>query len=314
MDSGLIIALLSGLAAGFVLSFAVGLAIGFFSGLLGIGGGTLMVPAFKLGFAMDAIAATATSLFTIIPTSLAGFAAHLRRGTCIPKIGVAAGLAGAVTSPLGVWLASRSQDWMIMAVAALVIGYSAFTMLRKGLAMPRGKAAEGSGEPRRSVSAPESDLEPTSELASEPALKPASEPTPAPAPLPAAPTVTARMLTQAGLIGMMAGLASGYVGVGGGFLMVPLFMNVLKTPMKLTSGTSLIAVMILAVPGVVYQAWLDNIDWLAGIAVALGSVPGAALGARLVPRVPERALRLTFGCFLLFAAAMLLVDQLTPLR
>ncbi len=314
MDSGLIIALLSGLAAGFVLSFAVGLAIGFFSGLLGIGGGTLMVPAFKLGFAMDAIAATATSLFTIIPTSLAGFAAHLRRGTCIPKIGVAAGLAGAVTSPLGVWLASRSQDWMIMAVAALVIGYSAFTMLRKGLAMPRGKAAEGSGEPRRSVFDPESDPEPTSELASESALKPASEPTPEPATLPAAPTVTARMLTQAGLIGMMAGLASGYVGVGGGFLMVPLFMNVLKTPMKLTSGTSLIAVMILAVPGVVYQAWLGNIDWLAGIAVALGSVPGAALGARLVPRVPERALRLTFGCFLLFAAAMLLVDQLTPLR
>ncbi|MBQ9954805.1 MAG: sulfite exporter TauE/SafE family protein [Eggerthellaceae bacterium] len=294
VDSGLIIALLSGLAVGFVLSFAVGLAIGFFSGLLGIGGGTLMVPAFKLGFAMDAIAATATSLFTIIPTSLAGFAAHLRRGTCIPKIGVAAGLAGAVTSPLGVWLASRSQDWMIMAVAALVIGYSAFTMLRKGLAMPRGKAAEGSGEPRRSVSASESDPEPAS--------------------LPAAPTVTARMLSQAGLIGMMAGLASGYVGVGGGFLMVPLFMNVLKTPMKLTSGTSLIAVMILAVPGVVYQAWLGNIDWLAGIAVALGSVPGAALGARLVPRVPERALRLTFGCFLLFAAAMLLVDQLAPLR
>lgn len=302
MDSGLIIALLSGLAVGFVLSFAVGLAIGFFSGLLGIGGGTLMVPAFKLGFAMDAIAATATSLFTIIPTSLAGFAAHLRRGTCIPKIGVAAGLAGAVTSPLGVWLASRSQDWMIMAVAALVIGYSAFTMLRKGLAMPRGKAAEGGGEPRRSVSASESDPEP------------ASEPTPEPASLPAAPTVTARMLSQAGLIGMMAGLASGYVGVGGGFLMVPLFMNVLKTPMKLTSGTSLIAVMILAVPGVVYQAWLGNIDWLAGIAVALGSVPGAALGARLVPRVPERALRLTFGCFLLFAAAMLLVDQLAPLR
>ncbi len=275
MDGGLLAAVLLGLGAGFALSFALGLAVGFFSGLLGIGGGTMLVPIFKLGFAMDAIASTATSLFTIIPTSLAGFASHLRRGTCVPKIGLAAGCTGAVFSPAGVWLATRSEEWMIMCAAALVIGYSAFTMLRKALGAPAGAQGLSGGEglevPRFEVARAD--------------------------------------LAKAACIGVAAGAVSGYVGVGGGFIMVPLFLRYLALPMKLASGTSLIAVMVLALPGVVYQAYLGNVDWLAGVAVALGSVPGAALGARFVPRVPERALRLAFACFLLFAALMLLVDQ-----
>lgn len=274
MEIELLTALVSGLAAGFALSFAVGLVVGFFSGLLGIGGGTMLVPTFKLGFAMDAIASTATSLFTIVPTSIAGFVAHIRRRTCVPKIGIAAGLAGAVTSPLGVLLASHSQDWMIMAAAAIVIGYTSFTMLRKALKMPKQVGGEAKACDGFSVQ------------------------------------VTSSMVLRAALVGMVAGVVSGYVGVGGGFLMVPLFIRVLDIPMKLTSGTSLIAVMILAIPGVVYQGILGNVDWVAGIAVALGSVPGAMLGARFVPRVPEKTLRILFGCFLLFAAILLVVNQL----
>ena len=57
----------------FVLTAAVGVVVGILSGLLGIGGGTLMVPIFRLGFGLSAFASTATSLFTIIPTSLVGF-------------------------------------------------------------------------------------------------------------------------------------------------------------------------------------------------------------------------------------------------
>ena len=101
-------------------SAAVGVAVGILSGLLGIGGGTVLVPVFKLLYGMPAIAATATSLFTIIPTSLSGVVTHLRNNTCIPALGVAAGIGGAIMSPLGVWLASVSPDWAIMTAAALV--------------------------------------------------------------------------------------------------------------------------------------------------------------------------------------------------
>ena len=111
-------------------------------------------------------------------------------------------------------------------------------------------------------------------------------------------------------IGLGAGLASGYVGVGGGFIMVPLMMSILHVPMKLTSGTSLIAVMILAIPGTITQAVLGNINWVAGIAVACGSIPGATLGAKLIPKVPERQLRFLFAGFLVVAAVLLVVNQL----
>ena len=62
----------------FVITAAVGVVVGILSGLLGIGGGTLMVPLFRLGFGLSALASTATSLFTIIPTSLVGFITHIK--------------------------------------------------------------------------------------------------------------------------------------------------------------------------------------------------------------------------------------------
>ena len=92
----------------FVLPAIAGVAIGILSGLLGIGGGTVMVPIFRLAFGMSPVVSTATSLFAIIPTSISGAASHIRHKTCIVSLGVAAGLGGALTSPLGVWLAQIS--------------------------------------------------------------------------------------------------------------------------------------------------------------------------------------------------------------
>lgn len=71
----------------FLVSLVVGLAVGVLAGLLGIGGGMLLVPAFKLGYAMDSLMCTATSLFTIIPTSVSGAISHIRNKTCLPKLG-----------------------------------------------------------------------------------------------------------------------------------------------------------------------------------------------------------------------------------
>ena len=82
----------------FAIAVVVGLLVGVLSGLLGIGGGTIMVPIFRLGFGLSAIEATATSLFTIIPTSLSGCVTHIKNKTCIVPLGLAAGIGGAITS------------------------------------------------------------------------------------------------------------------------------------------------------------------------------------------------------------------------
>lgn len=278
----------------FLVSLVVGLAVGVLAGLLGIGGGMLLVPAFKLGYAMDSLMCTATSLFTIIPTSVSGAISHIRNKTCLPKLGVAAGLGGACLSPLGVWLATLSPDWAVMGAAALIIAYSSVTMFRKALKAP--KVPRGAGAGAADAAAKEAAAEDRAAAIERAHAE--------------APTIGWRETAIGAAIGLFAGLASGYVGVGGGFIMVPLMMSILHVPMKLTSGTSLIAVMILAVPGTVTQALLGNINWIAGIAVACGSIPGATLGAKLIPKVPERQLRFLFAGFLVVAAVLLVVNQL----
>lgn len=278
----------------FLVSLVVGLAVGVLAGLLGIGGGMLLVPAFKLGYAMDSLMCTATSLFTIIPTSVSGAISHIRSKTCLPKLGVAAGLGGACLSPLGVWLATLSPDWAVMGAAALIIAYSSVTMFRKALKAP--KVPRGAGAGAADAAAKEAAAEDRAAAIERAHAE--------------APAIGWREAAIGAAIGLFAGLASGYVGVGGGFIMVPLMMSILHVPMKLTSGTSLIAVMILAVPGTVTQALLGNINWIAGIAVACGSIPGATLGAKLIPKVPERQLRFLFAGFLVVAAVLLVVNQL----
>ena len=279
----------------FLVSLVVGLAVGVLAGLLGIGGGMLLVPAFKLGYAMDSLMCTATSLFTIIPTSVSGAISHIRNKTCLPKLGVAAGLGGACLSPLGVWLATLSPDWAVMGAAALIIAYSSVTMFRKALKapkVPRGATGAEAAHAAAKEAAAEDRAAAIERAHAE------------------APAIGWREAGIGAAIGLFAGLASGYVGVGGGFIMVPLMMSILHVPMKLTSGTSLIAVMILAVPGTATQALLGNINWIAGIAVACGSIPGATLGAKLIPKVPERQLRFLFAGFLVVAAVLLVVNQL----
>lgn len=320
----------------FVAPALVGVLIGIASGLLGIGGGTVMVPIFRLAFGMSAIMSTATSLFAIIPTSISGAISHVKGKTCIPALGIAAGLGGACLSPVGVWLAQLSPDWLVMLAAALIIGYSAINMFKKAFKLrPAGQPAAGvdaaaspstqsSGAPEGSrtevrVASATARISGTGEtLADSSATSDSSSATPsltssvdaaAAAPTADDSSLSRKQLLQGVAIGLVAGLASGYVGVGGGFIMVPLMLSIIGIPMRKASGTSLIAVMILAIPGVIEQGIIGNINYLAGIAIVIGTIPGAVIGARLVTKVPERTLRLLFGCFLIVAAVMLVLNE-----
>lgn len=296
----------------FVLAIVCGLVVGLFSGLLGVGGGTLMVPVFRLGFGMSAIASTATSLFTIVPTSIAGCVTHIKNKTCVVKIGLAAGIAGACTSPLGVLAATNSPGIAIMACAALIIAYSAITMFNKALHMPKDSHSDLStratlqrfrfefeDEDKRQEKLEQQRANRAAALAEQ---QHRNEETNR--------NVRVKTCLKGAAIGLVAGFASGYVGVGGGFLMVPLFISFLGITMKQASGTSLIAVVILAIPGTIAQCLYGNVDYLAGVAMAIGSIPGALLGASLIRYIPERKLRFLFGFFLLFAAIILIGNEL----
>jgi uncharacterized membrane protein YfcA len=105
--------------------------------------------------------------------------------------------------------------------------------------------------------------------------------------------------------GMVIGALTGVVGVGGGFLFVPALALVGGLEMRRAVGTSLVAITGNALAALVGQ--LGHVELPLALAAVLSSagVTGALLGARLVPRLPERALRRAFGVLVLVIACWL---------
>ena len=310
---------------GLIVAAIVGVGIGVLSGMLGVGGGTIMVPAFRLGFGLPAIGATATSLFSIVFISISGCITHIRNKTCIIPVGVGAGIAGALASPVGVYLASISPAWAIMLAAGLVIAYSSYTMFKKAIALPSKKQREAAAAEAAAKAEAEAAAKAEGSEASQVAaasdqaegIGASGDKAAAGASKVSVKEVVASRdffrkdrLWLCLPIGLLAGVCSGYVGVGGGFIMVPMFLAFLAVPMRYASGTSLLAILILAIPGVITQMALGNVDYLVSIATIIGAVPGAVLGANLSKRVPERTLRFMFATLLLICAVVLVVNEM----
>jgi len=110
-------------------------------------------------------------------------------------------------------------------------------------------------------------------------------------------------------IGVVAGLVSGLLGIGGGLVVVPLLTRWLGFPLKRALGTSLAAVVGLVVPATIVHAALGNIDWAIAGALAIGAVPGARLGSRLALGAADHTLRLLVGGFMLAVALAYGIQQ-----
>jgi len=105
------------------------------------------------------------------------------------------------------------------------------------------------------------------------------------------------MVTAAG-VGAAAGALSGLLGIGGGALLIPAYAEIMGLPLKTSIATSLACVGILAIPGTITHAFLDDVDWRLAIFLTLGVVPGARLGARLTIAAQNRRLQLTVAVLL----------------
>ncbi|HEX6131460.1 MAG TPA: sulfite exporter TauE/SafE family protein [Actinomycetota bacterium] len=115
------------------------------------------------------------------------------------------------------------------------------------------------------------------------------------------------------LVGVVAGLVSGLLGIGGGIVIVPLLVGWLGMPLKRALGTSLAAIVGMVVPGTVVHAVLGNVDWALTVALVAGAVPGARLGARIALGTAERTLRILVGVFMALVAISYAARQVADL-
>ena len=116
-----------------------------------------------------------------------------------------------------------------------------------------------------------------------------------------------------GVIGVAAGMLSGLLGIGGGILMVPAFSAWVGLPLKETIATSLACVGIFAVPGTITHAFQGDINWTFAIALAIGVIPGAQIGAHFTISSDDRTLRYTVGTALGIIAVIYAAGEINAL-
>jgi uncharacterized membrane protein YfcA len=102
--------------------------------------------------------------------------------------------------------------------------------------------------------------------------------------------------------GLLGGVFSGLLGIGGGTVMVPLLVLWSRRPQRQAHAMSLAAIIPISMAAVIVYGGAGQVNVADAVALGAGAIVGARTGARLLARAPERALKAAFGLFMLAAA------------
>jgi uncharacterized protein len=114
-------------------------------------------------------------------------------------------------------------------------------------------------------------------------------------------------VARAIMVGLAAGFLSGVFGVGGGILVVPALVLVMKMDQRMAHGTSLAAVLPISIASLIGYGAANEVDWSVALFLAIGAVAGAVLGTKLLHVLPQRVLAFAFSGLLLATAIRLFI-------
>ena len=104
------------------------------------------------------------------------------------------------------------------------------------------------------------------------------------------------------LIGLVAGMICGFFSTGGGMILVPAFIYILKEKPLIARATSICCILPMVVVSSIFYYKNDYMDWKIGLLCALGGIAGGFLGAKLLVKLPERILKIAFTFFLIYVS------------
>lgn len=237
-----------------VVSTALGSLVGVILALTGAGGGIVAVPLLVFGLGIDVATAGPIGLAAVGIAAALGALLALREGRVRYKAAALMAGAGAIVSPFGLWLARRVPNEPLMLLFALVLLYVAARML-----LQHHTQGQASRRERRTPAACRIDLERGKLTWTMPC---------------------ARALT---LSGAVAGLLSGLLGVGGGFVIVPALRRISDVPMEGIVATSLAVIALVSMSGVAASSVSGHMAWAAALPFTAGAIAGM-LGGRTVAR------------------------------
>jgi len=115
-------------------------------------------------------------------------------------------------------------------------------------------------------------------------------------------------LLLAALSGLMAGLASALLGIGGGVILVPMLLYFVVPDIKVAIGTSLAYIAPIALSGALQHGWRGQISWVALAACVPLGLAGTYLGAELSDLTPNLALKRIFGVLMIIAGLKMVLS------
>lgn len=277
---------------------AMGAAVGFLSGLFGVGGGFLITPLLIFYNVPPAIA-VATGANQVIASSFSGSLAHFKRGTLDFKLGLMLLAGGLVGSSIGVYVFAllRSAGQLDLFISLL---YVALLGTVGGLMLVE------------SVNA----LRATRGGAAAPALKKPGHHNWIHR-LPLKMRFRASKLFVSVIpvlvIGAVIGFLASIMGVGGGFIMVPALIYLLKVPTNVVVGTSLFHITFTAAfTTIVHATTNQTVDIVLALLLMLGGVLGAQYGTKAGRKLRGEQLRALLALLVLAVAIRLGVDLFVP--
>lgn len=247
----------------------VGFIAGVFSGLLGIGGGSFVVPALVLLFAFDERRAHGTSLVVVLALAAVGAGVYASHGHVNLVFAVEIAVGGVIGAMWGARLAQKIKGQILRHIFALIIALAGIKLILGGLDIISSGIGGGMVSPE---------------------------------------SAWALMIVATGIL---TGVVSALLGVGGGIVMIPVMVLALSVPQKLAQGISLAAMLPTAFTGALMHWRLGNVDFRIAKWICLGGIIGAYTGARLAVHLPTTTLKLIFGSFLILMTLLLIFKRNT---
>jgi uncharacterized membrane protein YfcA len=273
----------------------VGGVVGLLSGLFGVGGGFLLTPLLMF-LGVSPMVAAASDSAAIVAASTTGTLQHSRVGTVDYRMGLTLFAGGSIGSFAGVallhWLNRLGPANSVIRVLYVVMLGSIGTFM----------LAESVRTWRRGIYMSERRFEPVPRRRWVDALPlrmrfPRSE-------------IEVSFLVPVAL-GVLAGVLAALMGVGGGFIMVPLMLYVLRMRMHVVAGTSLLQILLTCMLVTVLQATQNHtVDVVLAVLLATGSTTGAVLGTRWGRRLRADQLKILLAIVVLGVTAKVTMDLL----
>ena len=266
------------------LLLAMGIAVGFISGMFGIGGGFLMTPLLIFTGIPPAVAVASVTTH-IAASSFSGALSYWRRGALDPALAVTLLAGGVLGTGCGVWLFS-----LLRAVGQLdiTIGVSYVTLLGAVGAL---MVVESIRAIRRSRQGKPAQIRRGGShtwihgLPFKIRFK------------------QSRIYVSAvpvWVIGFVIGFVGAIMGIGGGFLLVPMLIYLLRVPTNVVIGTSMVLTLVtMALATVMHAATHHLVDAVLALILMIGGVTGAQFGARAAQKIRSEQLRLLLGLLVL---------------